>query len=137
MANKETAIDRYTQTMRSYRKHLAEKGSITLIAYCRIKHVHYNGMLKWMSHNNLTVKSVKSDLSANKLAKERQTENSFFRITPQNPISSTQVTAENSLLQGVSFTFSDGTILRIDKGNPEAIVLLVVMYKKEAALCLG
>ena len=137
MANKETAIDRYTQTMRSYRKHLAEKGSITLIAYCRIKHVHYNGMLKWMSHNNLTVKSVKSDLSANKLAKERKTENSFLRITLQNPISSTQVTAENSLLQGVSFTFSDGTILRIDKGNPEAIVLLVVMYKKEAALCLG
>jgi hypothetical protein len=137
MANQAPAIDRYTQTMRSYCKHLAEKGSITLIAYCRIKHVHYNGMLKWMSHNNLTVKSVKSDLLAKKLAKATQTENSFLRLTPQNPISSTLAAAENSPLQGVSFTFSDGTTLRIDKGNPEAIVLLVVMYKKEAALCLG
>ena len=68
MANQETALDRYTQTMWSYRKHLAEE------------------------------------------------------ISP---------------LQGVSFIFSDGTTLRIDKGNPEAIVLLIVMYKKEAALCLG
>ena len=28
------------------------------------------------------------------------------------------------------------TCLRIDKGNTEAIVLLVIMYKKETALCL-
>lgn len=45
-------------------------------------------------------------------------------------------TQEFTALEGVSFSFNDGTTLRIDKGNPEAIVLLAIMYKKEAALCL-
>lgn len=62
MENKETATRRYIQTLKTYRQHLSEKGSITLSAYCRLKHVHYSGMLKWMHHNHLTVKSVKTDL---------------------------------------------------------------------------
>ena len=83
-------------------------------------------MLPFFSTN----KSIQSALPQNS--------NSFVQIMPEEPISTFSSTEKQypSTLEGISFTFSDGTVLQIATGSPEAIISIAIMYKKAAISCL-
>ena len=134
----ETASERYRQTLQSYKHHLQEVGPISLSAYCRHLHINNRGMRQWMACNKISVKSIKTDLAETIQSVLPQTSNSFVEIIPQEPISTFSSTQEQYPipLEGISFTFSDGTILQIGTGSPEAITSIAIMYKKATISCL-
>jgi len=134
----ETASERYSQTLQSYKHHLQEVGPISLSAYCRHLHINNRGIRTWMACNNISVKSIKTDLAKNIQSSLPQTSNSFVQIMPEEPVSTFSSTQEQypNTLEGISFTFSDGTVLQVATGSPEAIISIAIMYKKAAISCL-
>lgn len=134
----EIASERYRQTLESYKHHLQDVGTISLSVYCRHLHTNYRGMRHWMTCNNISVKSIKTDLAETIQSVLPQTSTNFVEIIPQEPISTFSSTQEQYPipLEGISFTFSDGTVLQIATGSPEAITSIAIMYKKAAISCL-
>ena len=137
MKTSETASERYRQTLESYKHYLQDVGTINLSSYCRHLHINNRGMRQWMACNKISVKSIKTDLAKNIQSALPQNSNSFVQIMPEEPISTFSSTEEQypNTLEGISFTFSDGTVLQIGTGSPEAIISIATMYKKAAISC--
>lgn len=134
-----TASERYLQTLKSYRNHLSESGTGTLHEHCRLLHVNYRGMLKWMHSHNLSVRAIKSTTTTESLEKAAQQSSMFVQVTPVSASSestsshlhkpSKSVSMTPDILDGVSFNFSDGTVMTVSSGTAESIALLAMKFK--------
>ena len=60
-----SADERYQRTIDTYINYLQTRGDISLQLHCANEHTSYDGIVKWMKKNNLSVKSIKAELHRN------------------------------------------------------------------------
>ena len=54
-----TAEERYEETWNNYLELLNKDPRASLVSFTKLKSVYYRGMIKWMSHNGLSVYDAK------------------------------------------------------------------------------
>lgn len=127
--------ERFRNTYSGYKKALSID-QITLSDYCKIHHVDYRGMRRWMSKNSITVKELKKAVSSLEKSGSGLIDPSHGLDRELYPLSFESTCSRNkavvsksgSLLKGVSITFPDGVIVSIREISRKDLTEFIVSY---------
>ncbi|NDV58443.1 hypothetical protein [Bacteroides sp. 519] len=119
------ASELYQKTLDGYLSCLERFPSLTLLSYCREKHVNNTGMRLWMSRKGISLRSLKPVASC---------QQSVFA-----PLSTSEPNPASEFLYGITITFSDGVTVSIKQGNAHSINSFINYYNlktEEIKSCL-
>ena len=128
-----SAHDLYTQTLSGYKSRLSSFPTLTLLSYCREKHVNYPGMNVWLSRHGISIRELKPSVSK---PLPTEPEAVFSRLLPA---STPSAPCSSDMLYGITITFPDGAIVSIKQGSSLGVNRFIDRYNsktQEVQLCL-
>lgn len=122
----ETSGDRFERVLKFFKKELVKNPRVSMKECCTHNHTNYKSMETWLRRHHVSIKELRGEVQ--KELKEEsgigseQSFSGFIALTPPKEVPSEE------MLQSVSVTFPDGTIVSIRKCTPWGLTTFIKNY---------
>lgn len=122
----ETSDDRFERVLKFFKKELVKNPRVSLRECCRHCHTNYKSMETWLRRHHVSIKElrgeVQKDLKEESGLGSEQPFSGFVALVPPKEAS------VEEMLQSVSVTFPDGTVVAIRKCTPWGLTSFIKNY---------
>ena len=122
----------YSKSLHSYKAHILQHGDITLSSYCKMHHVLYSGMKRWLNDQQINIMDIRRSL------RNSHSESTIQSTTPPNPTTTLKPTSSSiipirihsttshnepmvNVVPKIKITYPTGIIVELEESSQASI----------------